>query len=103
MNIGELNQRIEIQTQASTKNEYGETIGSWTTIANVWAGIKPVGGQAFYAARAIHSLVPVNIIMRYGQNVDLSHRIKAGDKIYRIEAVQEHPKRGIIIIKAREE
>ena len=37
--IGRLDKRVSIQRRSSTKDDYGQEIDSWTTIAQVWAQV----------------------------------------------------------------
>ena len=45
MRISKLKHRINVQSRNTTLDAYGQQINSWTSIATVWAEIKPLSGK----------------------------------------------------------
>lgn len=65
MEIGKLNHRISLQTRSATLDDYGQQVNSWTTVATVWANIKPIGGREKMRAMAIESELTHTVAIRY--------------------------------------
>lgn len=69
--IGRLDKRITIQRRSSTKDSYGQEIDSWTTIAQVWAQVKPMGGRERMrtAAMVVESILTHTVTVRYSDTL----------------------------------
>lgn len=69
--IGRLDKRITIQRRSSTKDSYGQEIDSWTTIAQVWAQVKPMGGRERMrtAAMVVESILTHTVTVRYSDSL----------------------------------
>jgi SPP1 family predicted phage head-tail adaptor len=65
MQIGKLNHRISLQTRSATLDDYGQQVNTWTTVATVWANIKPIGGREKMRAMAIESELTHTVAIRY--------------------------------------
>jgi SPP1 family predicted phage head-tail adaptor len=65
--IGRLDKRVSIQRRSSTKDDYGQEIDSWTTIAQVWAQVKPLGGKERMrnTAMVVESILTHTVTVRY--------------------------------------
>lgn len=85
MDIGRLRHRITFQELSkSEKNYYGELICEWLDIITVWAEIKPVSGNQFFAAKQINSEISHNVYIRYRTDLKPSMRIKFKNRIFEI-------------------
>lgn len=84
MDIGRLKHKITFQQLGQDKNEYGETIEEWVDIKTVWAEIKPVSGNQFFAAKQINSEISHNVYIRYRHDLKPSMRIKYKERIFEI-------------------
>jgi SPP1 family predicted phage head-tail adaptor len=65
--IGRLDKRVSIQRRSSTKDSYGQELDSWTTIAQVWAQVKPIGGKEAMrnTAMVVESILTHKVTVRY--------------------------------------
>lgn len=72
---GDYDQRIAIQDRGTTTNGHGEVVPSWQTIAKVWAKIRPVRGDAYFASGQLQTEVDHVISFRYGVAVTVEHRV----------------------------
>ena len=45
MNPGTLDQRITIQQETRTADSYGGAVSTWSTLAIVWAAVKPLSAR----------------------------------------------------------
>lgn len=69
--IGRLDKRVSIQRRSSTKDSYGQEIDSWTTIAQVWAQVKPLGGKERMRSTAmvVESILTHTVTVRYSESL----------------------------------
>jgi len=65
--IGRLDKRVTIQRRSATTDSYGQELDSWTTIAQVWAQVKPLGGKERMrnAAMVVESILTHTVTVRY--------------------------------------
>lgn len=84
MDIGRLKHRITFQSLPHEKNEYGEVEDQWEDTKTVWAEIKPVSGNQFFAAKQINSEISHNIYIRYRPDLKPSMRIKYKERVFEI-------------------
>lgn len=82
MDIGRLKHRITFQKLQQTKNEYGEVLDNWLDVKTVWAEIKPVSGNQFFAAKQINSEISHNVYIRYRSDLSPNMRIKYKERIF---------------------
>lgn len=84
MDIGRLKHRITFQELSQSQNEYGELVEEWLDIKTVWAEIKPVSGNQFFAAKQINSEISHNVYIRYRTDLKPSMRIKFKERVFDI-------------------
>lgn len=84
MDIGRLKHKITFQQLGKDKNGYGEIIEKWVDIKTVWAEIKPVSGNQFFAAKQINSEISHNVYIRYRADLKPSMRIKYKERVFEI-------------------
>lgn len=84
MDIGRLKHRITFQELSQSKNEYGELVEEWLDIKTVWAEIKPVSGNQFFAAKQINSEISHNVYIRCRTDLKPSMRIKFKERVFEI-------------------
>ena len=69
MNPGEMRHRIQIKEVVETRDDTGELIRTWTTIATAWASVKPIAGRELLQADQAIAESTVRIRMRYIRGV----------------------------------
>ncbi|MBV1758134.1 MAG: phage head closure protein [Dethiosulfatibacter sp.] len=84
---GKLNKRITIESRSKTQNSYGELLDTWTPLKNIWAGIDPLSGRDFVAAKADQSEISHEITVRDGKDIKPNMRVVFGSRIFDIKAV----------------
>lgn len=69
--IGRLDKRVTVQRRSSTKDSYGQELDSWTTIAQVWAQVKPLGGKERMrnTAMVVESILTHTVTVRYSDTL----------------------------------
>jgi SPP1 family predicted phage head-tail adaptor len=94
--IGRLDKRVSIQRRSSTKDSYGQEIDSWTTIAQVWAQVKPLGGKERMrnAAMVVESILTHTVTVRYSATLMPpleadAWRILYGSRIFNITSSRD--------------
>jgi len=93
MRSGLLRYRVAIQrlTAASPQQKpSGEPDKAWATLDTVFADIRPLRGQALFAAQQVNSRVTVEIDLRWStpiSGVTAGDRVLHGATAYDIEAV----------------
>jgi len=86
MKIGQLRHRVEIQEQRSVRDEWGNQVSEWFTVATAWAAIEPIRGEEYWAAGAQRGETIHRVTMRYVPGVTPKHRLLFGNRILEIES-----------------
>ena len=95
----QLDRRVTIQSPATGTDEYGApTVGSWTTLAEVWASVRDVSGREYLAAAAVQNATVTKIYIRYMDGIKPAMRVLSDGKIYNIEAVLGQDKRTLLLM-----
>lgn len=94
--IGRLDKRVTIQRRSATKDSYGQELNSWTTIAQVWAQVKPLGGKERMrnAAMVVESILTHTVTVRYSDTLMPpleadAWRILYGSRIFNISTSRD--------------
>lgn len=94
--IGRLDKRVSIQRRSATLDSYGQELDSWTTIAQVWAQVKPLSGKERVrnAAMVVESLLTHTVTVRYSASLMPpleadAWRILYGTRIFNITASRD--------------
>jgi len=87
MRAGSLRKRVELQSQATTKDAIGGSVGAWSTVSTVWAGIRPLRGQERFSNNKESAEVSHEIKIRYYAGLTTAHRIKYGARLFDIQAI----------------
>jgi head-tail adaptor len=104
MRAGQLRYRVEIQLNTPIANSYGEKEPVWKTVAVRRADVVDGKGREILRANQVLADLPVTVLMRGGGCPQLTpeHRIKFGDRILNIEAVQTVDRNREVILHCRE-
>lgn len=94
--VGRLDKRISIQRRSATKDSYGQELDAWTTIAAVWAQVKPLSGKERLrtAAMVVESILTHTVTVRYSASLMPpaeadAWRIVYGTRILNITAARD--------------
>lgn len=88
MNSGRLRHEVNIQQPVEVQNTFGEPEVTWMNVAvRVPAGIEPLRGREYFAAKQINAEIEARVIMRYRTDVKAKFRIVHGDNEYYIYSV----------------
>lgn len=87
---GDLRERITIKSRSSTTDTGpGKTVAWTTTVATVWACIKPATTRELLIGQAMTSEVTHTVTIRYRTDVTPAHRITWGSKTLQIHSVAD--------------
>ena len=89
MNIGRMDRRIELQSQSITRDEWNHPVGTWTTLATVWATKKERRATEPTEVSQVVALNVVEWFIRHRTDIDAGDRVKYAGNIYDITGVQE--------------
>lgn len=95
---GELRHRIEIQTSTVTQDSVGQPVYSWSTVATVWAAIRPMSGQELINAQAVHSQSTHRVIVRNYEGLNERFRFVYGSRIFNIVATLDMLEKNKLIV-----
>ena len=62
---GQMRHRVQLQAYATTRDEEGGTIRTFTTVAELWARVEPIGGKEREQGRQQKSVKTHQITMRF--------------------------------------
>lgn len=85
---GALNKMITIQARGTGKDGAGGQVVTWTTVATVWAAIRPPTSAVMRSAREVfvasaqRNAVLHEIVVRYGLAITGAHRAVLGSRIF---------------------
>ena len=85
MQAGRLTQRVRIEQPVVTRNTLGEEVLSWTTLADVWAEVRPLSTRELVTLRAEYAEVTTMITIRYRAGITAKMRVLHAGAVYRIE------------------
>ena len=85
--IGTLRHRVALQAPVRTGDGGGGAVVTWSTIAEVWAAIRPQGGSEAVFAEAVSGVVTHDITIRHRAGVVPAMRFSWDGRIFEITAV----------------
>lgn len=82
--IGELDQRIQLQSVTKVRDGGGGFTETWATYATVWAKIRTMTGREREAAQRIEAHANYLLVIRYRSDVKTTHRIQWRGRVFNI-------------------
>lgn len=93
MQSGRLRNRVILQRQTVTQNEFNEEIVTWVDIADLWADIRSGGARErermISGANQLQAAIDHVIIIRWRSDINAKQRIVFGSRIFDIEAYND--------------
>jgi len=93
--IGDLRNKITIQVQSSTKDDYGALIETWTDVKTIWAAVNPINGREYFAAESVNSEITHRVKARYTSGITPDMRVKFGTRYFNILSIINYEERNI--------
>jgi SPP1 family predicted phage head-tail adaptor len=97
---GQLKTRLAVQQPVEVADGQGGVSRTWTTFANVWGQVTPVGSIASVEADAAGATQRYRITLRSQLSLTTQHRFVEGGRIYRIVGLRERDDRRFVEIDA---
>lgn len=92
---GKLRHRVEIQSQETVINTFGERDTQWVHFAYAQAAVEPLSAKEFVSAQQIQSKVTTRITIRQRDGIVASMRILFRGQVFNIEGVLTDPVSGL--------
>ena len=89
MKAGELNRLVTFQRATYVYDALNEKKPTWADAFTVWAAIVTTGGREFYAAQKVNAETTALFKVRYNEMINAKMRIKYGNRIFEILAVND--------------
>lgn len=100
INPSELRHQVQIQSESSTPDSFGQPQPVWTTILTAWASVETINEKELYQAGALTSQVTHTITIRYpGSSVTIAPgmRVVYGSHTYKLQACNNVDERNILL------
>jgi SPP1 family predicted phage head-tail adaptor len=97
---GDLNRRVVLEAPSETEDGAGGVTRAYVAIATVWAQIVPHAMRAEVSAQSLGAAQFVRIVLRRRDGITTAHRLREGERIYRIVAARESADRRFTEIDA---
>lgn len=85
--IGDLRQRLTIERAVRIGDGGGGAAETWNALADVWARVRPIGGDERSEADALAGRVTHEVVMRYRDDLGPRDRLRSGARVFDIRAV----------------
>jgi SPP1 family predicted phage head-tail adaptor len=93
MQAGKLDRRVTIQRRTQTQAANGEYVNQWNNVATVWATVKDLRGNEFFAARQTNAEVTTRFYLRWHRDITVLDRILCDGVVYDLIQVSEMGRR----------
>lgn len=99
--IGDMLERVDIQSATVTRGDFNEEVLAWATTSTVWAKVTERGGREPVVADRPVMLVSYEVVIR---NVTVTHknRLMWRGKYLSIDTVTPLPAQGLIVLRCLE-
>lgn len=85
--IGQMRERIAIQSVTEANNSVGEPIKTWSTFITVWTRARFLSGRELEAAAKINEQIQVEFQVRYRTTLNEKMRVAWRSKNWNIHAI----------------
>jgi len=103
VNIGKMNERVQIKAPAEVRSPSGETTLNWdTTVATVWASVDGLSSRDILQAQQANVMATHRIRIRHRDDVLHTHRLIWRGKTMEIASVTNREGHDALEILARE-
>lgn len=103
MRAGDLRHRVTLQRVATTKDALGGDVQTWSTLATVWAAVKPLSGREAFEAQRVTSTASLFLSIRYREDVTPAMRAVWHGRTFEITHVENVSGRNVELVLWLEE
>jgi len=101
--IGDLREKIDIQSVTSTKDSIGSPVQSWNTIATTWAEVRQASGSETFRRQQMQAGATWTIIVRYRSDLRPQMRVLWRNRTFQIRSLENSDMRRRFLELACEE
>jgi SPP1 family predicted phage head-tail adaptor len=100
INPGELRSRVQIQSESSTPDDFGQPQQTWSTILETRARIRALLTREKFQANQLSSWLTHEIAIRWPSSVTIAPgmRVTCGDHIYMIQGCNNVQQRNVLLL-----
>ena len=88
MSIGKMRYEVQLQKPTNTIDTGGGLTEAWSTLANLWADIKPLRGAETYRQGQVQEKTTHLITIRYRRDIGTNYRILYDSDNYNIKYIK---------------
>lgn len=96
--IGKARRRVSLQAPTASKNSYGESVNSWSDVAQRWALIEPLTGRELWQAQQVQADVSHKVTVRNFPGIKSDWRVIYKGRVFNVVFVQNPEERGRIVV-----
>jgi len=85
---GDLGRRLVLEAPVETADGAGGVVRTYAALASVWAQVLPQTMRADVSAASFGAVQRFRIVLRRRDDVTTRHRLREGDRVYRIVAAR---------------
>jgi SPP1 family predicted phage head-tail adaptor len=86
IHIIDLRTRLTLEAPTRAADGGGGASVTWSTVATVWASVRPTGGGESYTLDRVAGKVSHEILLRYRSGVTPEMRLREGSRVFEIRA-----------------
>jgi len=101
--LGALRERIVVQTLDATKDAIGASIQDWSTLATIWAEVRPASSGEAFRRSQMQSQSGWTIVARYRQDLTPQMRLVWRHRVFQIRGLENADMRRRFLSIAAEE
>ena len=98
MSIGMLRHQVSLQKPTNTTDAGGGAAKSYTTLATLWANIKPVSGSEKYRQGQVQETATHQVTIRFRSDIGTNYRIVYDDRNFNIKHIRNVDERDRYIL-----
>jgi len=87
VDIGDMRERVELQSVARTRDSVGGLVETWTTYATVWASVQPMSQRESFYRQQTNASAAWKVSIRYRPDVVTKHRVKWRSHTFEVRGV----------------
>lgn len=91
---GELRARLVLEQPVETPDGAGGVARTYAGVATLWAALIPIAARGEVVADSLGDDVTHRVVIRFRSDVTTRHRLRAGERIFRIVALRDQDGRG---------
>lgn len=95
MRAGRLRHRVAIQVNEPARDDYGQKVDAWRTLAHRWAAVEPLAAKELLEGFQLGSEATHRVVLRYFEPLTSEHRISHNGRQLEIMGITNRDDRNI--------